>query len=97
MVEFKIWKGVSIMCLGITLKIISINDTEAIGELNGVRNKIRIDLLPNAKVGDFVMVHAGFGIEIIDESRAKENIETLMELEKLASTDSDYLEDNGGK
>lgn len=71
------------MCLGIPLKIIEINGMEAIGEMNNVKNKIRIDLLPKLKLGDYVMVHAGFGIEIIDEVLATETIETLMELEEI--------------
>ena len=71
------------MCLGIPLKIIEINGMEAIGEMNGVKNKMRIDLLPKVKLNDYVMVHAGFGIEIINDALAKETIETLMELEAV--------------
>lgn len=71
------------MCLGIPLKIIEIKGMEAIGEMTGVKNKIRIDLLPNLKLGDYVMVHAGFGIEILNETLAMETIETLMELEEV--------------
>ncbi len=82
------------MCLGIPLKIIQIDGTEAVGEMNGIQNKIRIDLLPNVKIGDYVMVHAGFGIEIINETLAKETIETMLEIEELMS---DAAEDNSGK
>jgi hydrogenase expression/formation protein HypC len=71
------------MCLGIPLKIIEINGMEATGEMNNVKNKIRIDLLPKLKLGDYVMVHAGFGIEIIDEVLAKETLETYTELEEI--------------
>lgn len=69
------------MCLGIPLKIIEINDSDAVGELNGIKRKIRIDLVKNVNVGDFVMVHAGFAIEIMKEEQAKEAIEILKELE----------------
>jgi len=71
------------MCLGIPLKVIEINGMEAIGEMNGVKNKIRVDLLPKLKLGDYVMVHAGFGIEIVDDTLARETIETLMEIEDI--------------
>ena len=71
------------MCLGIPLKIIEINGMEAIGEMNSIKNKIRIDLLPKLKLGDYVMVHAGFGIEIIKDDLARETIETLMELQEV--------------
>lgn len=69
------------MCLGIPLKIVEIKDVEAIGELNGIKRKIRIDLVKNVNVGDFVMVHAGFAIEIMKEEQAKEAIEIFKELE----------------
>ena len=69
------------MCLGIPLKIIEINDADAVGELNGIKRKIRIDLVKNVSIGDFVMVHAGFAIEIMKEEQAKEAIEILKELE----------------
>jgi len=69
------------MCLGIPLKLIEVNDAEAIGELNGIKRKIRIDLVKGVKAGDYVMVHAGFAIEIMKEEQAKEAIEILKELE----------------
>jgi len=71
------------MCLGIPLKIIEINDGDAVGELNGIKRKIRIDLVKNVSVGDFVMVHAGFAIEIMKEEQAMEAIEILKELESV--------------
>lgn len=82
------------MCLGVPLKIISINEKEAIGEFNGVKSKIRMDLIPDANINDFVMVHAGFGIEIIDETTAKETIDMLMEIEELMNETS---EENSGR
>lgn len=71
------------MCLGVPLKIINIeNCNEAIGEMNGIKKKIRIDLLPDIKCGDYVMVHAGFALEKIDESLAIETMEALEEVRK---------------
>ena len=71
------------MCLGIPLKIIEINGMGAIGELNNVKTKIRIDVLPKLKLGEYVTVHDGFGIEIIDKTLAMGTIETLIELEEI--------------
>lgn len=71
------------MCLGIPLKIVDINGNDAFGELHGVKRKVRVDLLPQLKIGDYVMVHAGFAIEIIDETLAKDTLETLLELEDV--------------
>jgi len=75
------------MCLGIPLRIIDIDNKEAIGELNGVKRKVRIDLIENLKIGDYVMVHAGFAIEKIDENLALETLEIVNELEKVVSND----------
>lgn len=70
------------MCLGIPLKIIKLQGNEAVGEMNGIERKIRIDLVPKVELGDYVMVHAGFAIEIINEEAAKETLEILKDMEK---------------
>jgi hydrogenase assembly chaperone HypC/HupF len=74
------------MCLGLPLKIVSIEgNNEAIGEMNSIKKRIRVDLIPAVKCGDFVMVHAGFALEVIDESLAKETAEALEEVRKAVS------------
>lgn len=65
------------MCVGIPLRLLEISDKEAIGEINGVKKKIRIDFLPSSKVGDYVMTHAGFALDLIKEEEAKEIIEAI--------------------
>jgi hydrogenase expression/formation protein HypC len=70
------------MCLGIPLKIVVIEGKEALGEMNGVKKKIRVDLLPQVKVGDYVMVHAGFALEIMDDDTAKDTLEAILELDE---------------
>ena len=67
------------------MKIIKINGMEALAETNGIGNKIRVDLLSNVKEGDYVMVHAGFGIEIIDESTAEDTMEAIIEVNNALS------------
>jgi len=71
------------MCLGIPLKIVEINGKEALGELNGVRKKIRVDLIENLKLGDYVMVHAGFALEIMKEEEANDTLKILEEIQEL--------------
>jgi len=71
------------MCLGIPLKIVEINGKEALGELNGVRKKIRVDLIENLKLGDYVMVHAGFALEIMKEEQANDTLKILEEIQEL--------------
>lgn len=75
------------MCLGLPLKIVEIDNKEAIGELNGVKRKVRIDLIENLKIGDYVMIHAGFAIEKLDESSALETLDIVNELEQAVKND----------
>lgn len=72
------------MCLGVPLKIVEINGKEALGELNGVRKKIRVDLIENLKLGDYVMVHAGFALEIMKEKEANDTLRIFEEIHELA-------------
>lgn len=66
------------MCVGIPLKILEIKDKEALGEINGVKRRIRIDFLPSLKIGDYVMTHAGFALDLIKEEDAEEIMEAIM-------------------
>ena len=59
------------MCLAIPLKLVEIESREALGEALGMRQKLRVDFIREPRIGDYVMVHAGFGIEIIDEQEAE--------------------------
>jgi len=59
------------MCLAIPAKIIKINKNIAEVESFGVRKEVDISLTPDASVGNFVIVHAGFAIQIIDEEDAQ--------------------------
>lgn len=61
------------MCLAIPGKIISIKNQQATVDFEGVKKEINISLV-NAKKGDFVIVHAGFAIEKMDESEANETL-----------------------
>ncbi|MBD3377146.1 HypC/HybG/HupF family hydrogenase formation chaperone [candidate division KSB1 bacterium] len=62
------------MCLGIPMKIISMTENEAIAEVEDIKREISLDLIDNANVGDYVLVHAGFAIEKMDASTARESI-----------------------
>ena len=69
------------MCLAVPLKITSIDGMNAVAERDGVRRKIRIDLLKNPKIGEYVMVHAGFAIERLSEEQALADLEAAKEVE----------------
>lgn len=68
------------MCLAVPLKIVSVENKNAIAEIDGVSRKIRLDFLQDIKVGDYVIVHAGFAIEKLTEEMAEENLKTIREV-----------------
>jgi hydrogenase expression/formation protein HypC len=68
------------MCLAVPAKIIDRQDMMATVEVSGVTRKVSMMLLPDAKVGDYVLVHAGFAIQTVDEEEARRTLELLEEL-----------------
>ena len=64
------------MCLAVPARVISIDDQLASVEVQGVRRAASLMLLPEAAVGDYVLVHAGFAMQIVDHEEA-ERIEAL--------------------
>ena len=58
------------MCLAVPAKIVHIEDQLASVELNGVRRAASLMLLPEAKLGDYVLVHAGFAMQVVDHEEA---------------------------
>ncbi len=68
------------MCLAIPMKIIEIDGVTAVTEVDGVKRQARLDLLPEASVGDYVLVHAGLAIATVDMAAAQETLELLRKL-----------------
>lgn len=68
------------MCLAVPLRLIELNGSDAVGEAMGMRRAVRVDFIPEPKIGDYVMVHAGFAIERLEEAQALEDLETWEEL-----------------
>ncbi|WP_457553848.1 HypC/HybG/HupF family hydrogenase formation chaperone [Desulfobacula sp.] len=65
------------MCLAVPSRIIEINDTVAKVDVDGVIRETSIMLLDDAKIGDYVIVHAGFAINKIDEEAALQTLEDM--------------------
>lgn len=65
------------MCLAVPSKIIEINDTVARVDVDGVIRETSIMLIDDAKIGDYVIVHAGFAISKIDEEAALQTLEDM--------------------
>jgi hydrogenase expression/formation protein HypC len=68
------------MCLAIPAKILSIEGTEAQVDVGGVGRTISLWLTPEAQVGEYVYIHTGFAISVVDEAEALESLRLLREL-----------------
>ena len=67
------------MCLAMPMKVVEINGSEGVGELGGVRRKVSFQLMEKVELGDYVLVHAGFAIAVVDEGEAQETIDAMDE------------------
>ncbi len=74
------------MCLAVPSKIIEINDKVAKVDVDGVIRETSLMLLDDAKIGDYVIVHAGFAISKVDEQAALQTLEDMRNI--LAWEDS---------
>ncbi|MEN8153938.1 MAG: HypC/HybG/HupF family hydrogenase formation chaperone [Acidobacteriota bacterium] len=68
------------MCLAFPAKIIELDGLNAVVEYHNVKRDIRVDLVGDCNIGEYVLVHAGFAINKLDEEAAKETMETWDEL-----------------
>ncbi len=68
------------MCLAIPMRITEIEGAIAAAEVDGVARQVRIDLLPELEVGDYVLVHAGLAIARVDAAAAEETLSILREV-----------------
>ena len=68
------------MCLAIPALVKSIDGQQADVEVGGVSRKVSIWLTPEVAVGDYVLLHTGYAINVIDEAEAAETLELLREL-----------------
>ena len=69
------------MCLAIPMKIVELKDNQmATVDAGGATRDVALDLTPQAQVGDYVLVHAGFAIEIVDEQYAQETLDLIQQM-----------------
>ena len=68
------------MCLAVPAQVQSVTGVEAQVDVGGVRRTISLWLTPEAQVGDYVYIHAGFAISVVDEEEALESLRLLREL-----------------
>jgi len=68
------------MCLAIPALIKSITDKEAEVEIGGITRRISLELTPEARVGDYAIVHTGYAINTLDQEEARETLRLLEEI-----------------
>jgi hydrogenase expression/formation protein HypC len=68
------------MCLAIPALIKQICGTEAEAEIGGVTRRISLQLTPEARVGDYVLLHTGYAISVLDQGEAEETLRLLSEI-----------------
>jgi hydrogenase expression/formation protein HypC len=68
------------MCLAIPALVKSIEGYLAEVDIDGVTRQVSIQLTPDVKVGDYVLLHTGYAINVIDEVEAEETLKILEEL-----------------
>ncbi len=69
------------MCLAIPMQLIEIT-AEGLGKVNsgGVKADVNIMMIPHARIGDYLIIHAGFGIEVLDKEEAEIRLDLFKEL-----------------
>lgn len=81
------------MCLAIPGRVVSVNEPttpEAVLErtgvvdFGGVRKEVNLGLVPDASVGDYVIVHVGFAISKMDEAEAQQTLQYLREMDDIS-------------
>lgn len=68
------------MCLAVPMKLVEVNGARGVVESGGVSTGIVLAMTPEAMVGDFVLVHAGYSLSVVDESEALKTLALLQEL-----------------
>ena len=71
------------MCVAVPMKIQTIEGDLGQAEMAGVNRRISLALLPEARVGDYVIVHAGYAIERLDEAEALKTLELFRQLGEI--------------
>jgi len=77
------------MCLAIPSKIVKIKDNMGVIDVEGVQKEVSLLLIEDPRIGDYVIVHAGFAIQKIDEAEANESLKILREMAYLGRESDD--------
>jgi hydrogenase expression/formation protein HypC len=73
------------MCLAIPALVKTVEGEQAVVDIEGVTREVSLALTPDARVGDYVLLHTGYAISVIDEAEARETLDLLRQ---MAGTDA---------
>jgi hydrogenase expression/formation protein HypC len=76
------------MCLAVPVKVKSIQGDEAEVESGGMSYKASIRLTPEVKVGDYVLLHTGYAISIVDQVEAEQTLAIFRELDAISDDEN---------
>jgi hydrogenase expression/formation protein HypC len=68
------------MCLAVPAKVISIKDDTAVVDVAGIRREASVMMTPEVKVGEYIIMHAGFAIHVLDTAEAEETLRLIEEI-----------------
>jgi hydrogenase expression/formation protein HypC len=69
-----------LMCLAIPMRLIEIDGACGVAEVDGVSRQVRLDLVPEVSLGDYILIHAGLAIARLDQEQAQETLSLLRSL-----------------
>jgi len=81
------------MCIAAPAQVVEINKDEKIGfvDFGGVKQQIKLDLIDEIEVGKYVLVHAGYAIEVLSDQAAKESLEAWDDLLEILDEEDKQL------
>ena len=73
------------MCLAVPALIKSVSGQQAEVDIEGVRREVSLQLTPDAKAGDYVLLHTGYAISVIDPAEAEETLKLLRQMAEAST------------
>ena len=76
------------MCLAVPMELIETGEFSGIAKIGDVKREVNLMLVPDAKVGDFVIVHAGSAISLLSREEAKKTLDLLNQIENIEDSEN---------
>jgi len=73
------------MCLAVPMEVVEINDFRGKARMGSVKREVNLSLVPDVKVGDYVIIHAGSAISVLDKEEAEKTLALLREIGDMES------------